>query len=128
MQRGLTRRAPTDDQIGRAKRLADDLLMVLRIEYDKARGGTGGYGGGGGGGGYGAGAGYGQQQQGGYQGAAAPAQDAYAGYGQAQPAAAADASAGAAPGAVPQEGTDAWAQYAAYWAAYGYDVNDPQCK
>lgn len=30
--------APTDDQIQRAKILADDLLMVLRIEYDKARG------------------------------------------------------------------------------------------
>lgn len=30
--------APTDEQIQRAKILADDLLMVLRIEYDKARG------------------------------------------------------------------------------------------
>ncbi len=30
-------------------------------------------------------------------------------------------------GATPAEG-DAQAQYAAYWAAYGYDVNDPQCE
>lgn len=29
---------------------------------------------------------------------------------------------------MPQQGTEAWQQYAAYWAAYGYDVNDPQCE
>jgi hypothetical protein len=29
-------------------------------------------------------------------------------------------------GATPAQGTDAYQQYAAYWAAYGYDVNDPQ--
>lgn len=106
--------APTDDQVSRARVLAEDLLLVLRIEYDKARNG-----GDRGGGGYGGG-GYGGYQQGG---------DAYGGY-QQQAAggdAAAAAGAGAAPsGAPPAEGTDAWAQYAAYWAAYGYDVNDPQ--
>ena len=31
-------------------------------------------------------------------------------------------------GATPAQGGDAAAQYAAYWAAYGYDVNDPQCE
>ena len=30
-------------------------------------------------------------------------------------------------GGTPVQGGDAQAQYAAYWAAYGYDVNDPQC-
>lgn len=86
--------------------------MVLRIEYDKARGGgrSGGYGGDS----YGASAGYGAQ-----------AADNY-GYG-AQAAAAPDAAA-ANPGAQPTEGAsaEAWQAYAAYWAAYGYDVNDPQ--
>lgn len=49
--------APTDDQIQRAKNLAEDLLMVLRIEYEKAR--SGGRGGGGGGGGGAGGSGLG---------------------------------------------------------------------
>jgi hypothetical protein len=40
----------------------------------------------------------------------------------------AQAGAGAATGAAPAQGSEAWAQYAAYWAAYGYDVNDPQCE
>lgn len=44
----LTCSAPTEDQVARAKALAEDLLVVLRIEYAKARGdsGGGGYGGG----------------------------------------------------------------------------------
>lgn len=92
--------------------------MVLRIEYDKARGGAG-------------------QQAGVYQGQgnyAAPqaqVQDNYSGYGQQQQGAGAaaggQAAAGANPGAAPAEGSaEAWEQYRAYWAAYGYDVNDPQ--
>lgn len=40
MWQDLTRSAPTEDQIGRAKALAEDLLVVLRIEYQKARDGT----------------------------------------------------------------------------------------
>jgi hypothetical protein len=40
MLQDLTRSAPTEDQIGRAKALAEDLLVVLRIEYQKARDGT----------------------------------------------------------------------------------------
>lgn len=40
MDRILTPSAPTQDQVERAKILADDLLQVLRIEYEKAR--TGG--------------------------------------------------------------------------------------
>ncbi|RSH83373.1 uncharacterized protein EHS24_007053 [Apiotrichum porosum] len=112
--------APTDDQIQRAKMLADDLLMVLRIEYDKARS-SGNQGGGGvyqGQGNYGGGQ---QAQAGG---------DPYAG-GYQQQGGAADASqaqAAAATGAQPGEGSsaEAWEQYRAYWAAYGYDINDPQ--
>ena len=38
----LTSSAPTEDQVARAKALAEDLLVVLRIEYGKARGDTGG--------------------------------------------------------------------------------------
>jgi hypothetical protein len=38
----LTTSAPTEDQVARAKALAEDLLVVLRIEYGKARGDTGG--------------------------------------------------------------------------------------
>jgi len=147
----LTIRAPTEDQVARAKALAEDLLVVLRIEYGKARGDSGG--------------GY----NGGYQQQQAYGQDQgqYAGYYQVyplfpflplhpathfiapdslllrhtdealapapnpadmqqQPEASATPAA-AAPGATPAQGSDAWAQYAAYWAAYGYDVNDPQC-
>lgn len=33
-----------------------------------------------------------------------------------------------AAGALPQQGTEAWNQFAAYWAAYGYDVNDDRCE
>jgi len=44
----LTSSAPTEDQVARAKALAEDLLVVLRIEYAKARGDTGGGGYGGG--------------------------------------------------------------------------------
>ena len=44
----LTCSAPTEDQVARAKALAEDLLVVLRIEYAKARGDTGGGGYGGG--------------------------------------------------------------------------------
>ncbi|KAK4684418.1 hypothetical protein P7C73_g5760, partial [Tremellales sp. Uapishka_1] len=104
---------PDMDQIRRAKELAEDLLVVLRIEYEKARmGGT---------------------YVSGYQGALAPdqpqgGQDAYAAYyaqyGQQPPT---EGTPGSQPPATPapgQEG-DAQAQYAAYWAAYGYDVNDP---
>jgi hypothetical protein len=29
---------------------------------------------------------------------------------------------------MPQEGTEAWNQFAAYWAAYGYDVKDERCE
>ncbi|RSH92217.1 hypothetical protein EHS25_008632 [Saitozyma podzolica] len=123
--------APNEDQVERAKVLAEDLLSVLRLEYAKARDGThnGGH----------AGVyqpGYGtyapQQQQ---QQQQQPAgQDAYAAYygQQAQGAQgtpdASQAAGGATPaaGGMPQQGTEAWQQYAAYWAAYGYDVNDPQ--
>lgn len=100
--------APTDDQIQRAKMLADDLLMVLRIEYDKARS-SGNQGGGGvyqGQGNYGGGQ---QAQAGG---------DPYAG-GYQQQGGAADASqaqAAAATGVQPGEGSsaEAWEQYRAY--------------
>ncbi|ORX33904.1 hypothetical protein BD324DRAFT_637677 [Kockovaella imperatae] len=110
--------APNDEQVERARVLADDLLAVLRIEYEKAR--TGGNSGGGYGGGYG-----------GYQQGSV---DPYAGYyqnGQGTPgdgsqAGATPAAGSATPGQLPQQGTEAWTQYAAYWAAYGYDVNDPQ--
>ncbi|WVW78397.1 hypothetical protein I302_100351 [Kwoniella bestiolae CBS 10118] len=126
--------APTQEQIDRAKTLCNDLLEVLRQEWSKARDAMNnqqqhhsGHGQGG----------YQQQGYGGYQatsGGQAQGQDAYAAYyaqqnGQngtpsSQPAAT-PAAAGTG-GATPAEGTDAWAQYAAYWAAYGYDVNDPQ--
>jgi hypothetical protein len=55
-------RAPTDDQVERARGLAQDLLDVLRMEYEKARMGGG--------------------PTMGYQGyqAGAAAQDPYAGY------------------------------------------------
>ena len=45
-------------------------------------------------------------------------------------AAGAGAAAGGQPagGAMPQEGTEAWNQFAAYWAAYGYDVKDERCE
>jgi hypothetical protein len=68
----LTDRAPTEDQVARAKALAEDLLVVLRIEYGKARGDTGG--------GY-QGGGYQQQQA--YGGAQQA--DPYAGYYQVSP-------------------------------------------
>ena len=140
----LTISAPTQDQVERAKALAEDLLQVLRIEYEKARNG----------GNAGGQAGVYQAGYGTYAPAAGGA-DPYAAYyvsdppsplcvtthtqgngtpgqqGSATPAAgaAAGASAGGAPpaGQIPQQGTEAWQQYAAYWAAYGYDVNDPQC-
>ena len=41
----LTSSAPTTDQIERAKLLAEDLLAVLRVEYEKARAGGGHQGG-----------------------------------------------------------------------------------
>ncbi|KAK1921624.1 hypothetical protein DB88DRAFT_498613 [Papiliotrema laurentii] len=120
--------APTQDQVERAKALAEDLLQVLRIEYEKARNG----------GNAGGQAGVYQAGYGTYAPAAGGA-DPYAAYygngtpgqqGSATPdaGAAAGASAGGAPpaGQIPQQGTEAWQQYAAYWAAYGYDVNDPQ--
>ncbi|WWD07618.1 hypothetical protein V865_005719 [Kwoniella europaea PYCC6329] len=121
--------APTQEQIDRAKTLCNDLLEVLRQEWMKARDSMNNQ----------------QQHHGGYQqqgyGGYAPTpggqgqgQDAYAAYyaqqnGQngtpsSQPSA--TPAGAAAGGATPAEGTDAWAQYAAYWAAYGYDVNDPQ--
>ncbi|ORY30342.1 hypothetical protein BCR39DRAFT_529272 [Naematelia encephala] len=116
--------APTDDQVQRAKGLAEDLLAVLRVEYVKARDGT--HNGGSAG-----------VYQPGYGTYAPASQDAYAGYygqngtpgaaGSATPAGGDASQAGAAPaGGIPQQGTEAWQQYAAYWAAYGYDVNDPQ--
>ncbi|WVR04658.1 hypothetical protein IAU60_001669 [Kwoniella sp. DSM 27419] len=120
--------APTQEQIDRAKVLCDDLLLVLREEWNKARAAMGGH--------HGGQSGVYQQGYGTYAPAPgqgqAQGQDAYAAYyaqqnGQAggtpQGAAGATPAAG---GATPAEGTDAWAQYAAYWAAYGYDVNDPQ--
>ncbi|TYJ56950.1 hypothetical protein B9479_002396 [Cryptococcus floricola] len=114
--------APNDEQVNRAKVLAEDLLEVLRTEHSKARDSVN------------------MNQQaggvyGGYQsyGAQASGQDAYAAYYAQQGATgtpgsqpAATPAAGAAGGATPAQGSDAWAQYAAYWAAYGYDVNDPQ--
>lgn len=60
--------APTEDQVGRAKQLAEDLLVVLRVEYGKAQAALGG---GGYQGGYNQAQQYGQQAQG---------QDAYAAY------------------------------------------------
>ncbi|CAK9781934.1 hypothetical protein CC85DRAFT_286958 [Cutaneotrichosporon oleaginosum] len=99
--------APTDDQIQRAKTLAEDLLMILRIEYDKARngGGRGDYGGepypvmGGNVSAAQQGTGYSEQtyEQGG-------------------------ASSGAPAGSSEEQ----WQQYLAYYASMGYDVNDPQ--
>ncbi|OXG80092.1 KH domain-containing protein [Cryptococcus neoformans A2-102-5] len=112
--------APTEDQVERAKVLAEDLLEVLRGEHAKARdahnqGAQGGA--------YGGYAAYGGQTAG---------QDPYAAY-YAQTGATATGTPGSQPGATPAaggatpaQGSDAWAQYAAYWAAYGYDVNDPQ--
>lgn len=38
----LTISAPNQDQVDRARNLAEDLLVVLRIEYQKARDGTAG--------------------------------------------------------------------------------------
>ena len=140
----LTRRlsAPNEEQVERARALAEDLLAVLRVEYEKARQGGGPQ----------------QPPQGGYQGYAGyqqqPGADPYAGYyqvrglaqlhmsnllmlflqnGQGTPAdgsqpSATPAAGGATPGQLPQQGTEAWNQYVAYWAAYGYDVNDPQCE
>ncbi|KAK8847451.1 hypothetical protein IAR55_005309 [Kwoniella newhampshirensis] len=118
--------APNDEQVSRAKSLSEDLLVVLREEWNKAREAMGQ---GGQGGVYQQGhgtyapagqQGYGQQGQG---------QDPYAAYyaqnGQGTPGSQPGATP-AAGGATPAEGSDAWAQYAAYWAAYGYDVNDPQ--
>lgn len=105
--------APTDDQIQRAKNLAEDLLMVLRIEYEKARSG-----GRGGGGGAGAGADYGAA--GAYPPMGQGPQDPYAG----QAAAGADASAAAPAGTADEQ----WQQYLQYYASMGYDVNDPQCE
>ncbi|EKD04685.1 hypothetical protein A1Q2_01023 [Trichosporon asahii var. asahii CBS 8904] len=101
--------APTDEQIQRAKILADDLLMVLRIEYDKARGVYPA-----------SGAGYDS-----YGGAAV--QGAH-GYDTAAAAQQANQDASTAPYYPPAEGpgTEQWEAYAAYWRAYGYDVNDPQ--
>lgn len=46
----------------------------------------------------------------------------------ADPAQVAAATPAAGAGSLPQQGTEAYQQYAAYWAAYGYDVNDPQCE
>ncbi|GHJ86314.1 hypothetical protein NliqN6_2716 [Naganishia liquefaciens] len=152
---------PDEAQVARAKELAQDLLDVVRGEYEKARQGMGGMGGYSGYGGHG-----GQGQGYGMQGGAA-AQGAYAGYyvcidllcssrvltalvipqgyagiagtpatgdaaGQpplpgATPTAAAGAGATPAAGAT-AESSDPAAQYEAYrayWAAYGYDVNDP---
>lgn len=100
--------APTDDQIQRAKGLADDLLMILRIEYEKARNGVGRgdysepyppMGGQAAAAGQG---GYGEQGQ---------------GYGQA---------AGGESGAPAGSSEEQWQQYLAYYANMGYDVNDPQ--
>ncbi|KAL7420044.1 hypothetical protein Q5752_005009 [Cryptotrichosporon argae] len=130
--------APTEDQVKRARILAEDLLVVLRIEYDKARGGPGG------GGVYQQG--HGSYQQAGYAGPPQGQEQQHGGYygngpagggphgqqQQQQPQQAQQqggpqvAQSGAAPGGVPAEGSEAWQQYAAYWAAYGYDVNDPQ--
>lgn len=97
--------APTDDQIGRARVLAEDLLLILNTEYDKARGVTGGY----------------------DSYAQSGVTDPYAGYGGA--AAAGGAAGGAAPaGGAAAGGDDQWAQYLAYYQSMGYDVNDPQCE
>lgn len=101
--------APTEDQIQRAKNLADDLLMVLRIEYDKARNG-----GRGGGGDYGGGAAYPPMAQG------SGPQDPYAGSYAQPPGDSAGAPAGSA--------EEQWQQYLQYYASMGYDVNDPQCE
>lgn len=122
--------APTDEQIQRAKILADDLLMVLRIEYDKARGvypASGAeYDSYGGAAVQGA---HGYVSSRGKEGAfcvesVADRQDTAAAAQQANQ----DAS--TAPYYPPAEGpgTEQWEAYAAYWRAYGYDVNDPQCK
>lgn len=100
--------AQTDDQIQRAKTLADDLLMILRVEYDKARngGGRGDYGG------------EPYPPMGG-QVAAAQQGSGYGGQGYGQ-----------APGegAPPGSSEEQWQQYLAYYANMGYDVNDPQCE
>jgi hypothetical protein len=99
--------APTDDQIQRAKTLADDLLMILRIEYDKARngGGRGDYGG------------EPYPPMGGNVSAAQQgtgfSQDQYA-------------QGGGASGAPAGSSEEQWQQYLAYYANMGYDVNDPQ--
>ncbi|WVF69771.1 hypothetical protein IAT40_004550 [Kwoniella sp. CBS 6097] len=123
--------APNQEQIDRAKVLCEDLLVVLREEWQKARDASQHHqqrGPGGPGGVYQQGYGtYAPQHGGQGQG-----QDPYAAYyaqqnGQsATPAAQAAATPAAGGSATPAEGTDAWGQYAAYWAAYGYDVNDPQ--
>ncbi|KAJ9104332.1 hypothetical protein QFC19_003972 [Naganishia cerealis] len=142
---------PDESQVEKAKELANDLLDVVRQEYEKARqasmGGMGmgmsGY------------SGYGAQGGQGY-GMQAGAQGGYAGYyaqgygGAAATPAGADATGqqpplpgatpdGSAAGATPAGGASAdpndpaaqYEAYRAYWsstsyrAAYGYDVNDP---
>ncbi|RXK36289.1 KH domain-containing protein [Tremella mesenterica] len=110
--------APTQEQVERAKVLSEDLLAVLRVEYAKARDGPGQEG----------------VYQQGYGTYAAPGQDPYAGYygqqgtpAQGQEGTPTQPGATPAPGGPPQQGSEAWQQYAAYWAAYGYDVLDPQC-
>lgn len=143
--------APTDDQIQRAKILADDLLMVLRIEYDKARGvysgaGYDSYGGAAVQGAHGwvslraiASASGCQRVSANGAGEAGGAGDAGAAErrivltsqtDQSGGAAATDATAANAPYYPPAEGpgTEQWEAYAAYWRAYGYDVNDAQCE
>lgn len=137
--------APNQDQVDRARGLAEDLLVVLRIEYQKARDGTAGGGAPGvyqpGSGSYAAannGPDYAayyqvrlagnvtraklteqqQAQQAQYQ--ATPEQSgATPGAGAQTPAAAAQV--------MPQPGTEAYQQFAAYWAQYGYSVEDQQC-
>ncbi|KAJ9123788.1 hypothetical protein QFC24_003562 [Naganishia onofrii] len=140
---------PDESQVEKAKELANDLLDVVRQEYEKARQAS--MGGGMGMSGY---SGYqGQGGQGyGMQGMQAGAQGAYAGYyaqgygGAAATPAGSDAAgqqpplpgatpdgSAAAAGATPANGAAAdpndpaaqYEAYRAYWAAYGYDVNDP---
>lgn len=116
-------------------------MLVLRQEYEKARGGQMQGQGGVYQQGYGSYAGSGGQDQGqyaGYYGVSASqplkvmcvdvSQQQQDGTTPGSQPPQTPAQGGAAPAALPQPGTEAYQQYAAYWAAYGYDVNDPQCK
>ncbi|KAI9636363.1 uncharacterized protein MKK02DRAFT_45070 [Dioszegia hungarica] len=125
--------APNQDQVDRARQLAEDLLVVLRIEYQKARDGTAG---GGAPGVYQPGSGSYAATNNGPDYAAYYQQQAQAQYqptppqaGQTPAVGGQTPAGGAGAGQVmPQPGTEAYAQFAAYWAQYGYSVEDQQFK